>query len=516
MILNVRARRLILDRQIVEMLTEGKGINAIMRELRVGKSTIRQIREMAQRHGYLDGSKPIPVYPEAVFPERMRAGVQSGPDKILSKHLEWIKERLEAGWHLVSIYEELPAKVARSSFYRFIERHGLSEMGAECRKRVVPEIVEDPGESLQLDWGLLRTFICPETGKKRKVWALVGVLGHSRYMMVRLVISGDFQTTMIALESMFREIGGVPKRVTTDNPKIFSLEASKYEAVLNPAFVRFSAHYGFRIECLPAATPELKGKVERQMNPVRRLYETHGPQWDGLQESQDYLDKKLVRYNERTHGTTRKVPIQELIMKELASLKSLPPLAYEREEISEARVRADGHVRFNNKYYSVEDKHIGKSVVVLGNSRNVSIYHNGTLLEVHERLLTGNRTRQTKEFHRKPWERILTDHGHYLERAQKIGPDCKTIIEIILSSSEGFVDTRIVWGILDLAKVYDRKDVEVACGFALSTSQYTYHPIRNHLQLHATPKDKEDSKPTHTFARQGAEYEAFVQAHLDL
>jgi hypothetical protein len=247
----------------------------------------------------------------------------------------------------------------------------------------------------------------------------------------------------------------------------------------------------------------------------RPLYETHGPQWDGLEESQDYLDKKLVRYNERLHGTTRKVPIQELVLKELANLKSLPPLAYEREEISEAKVRADGHVRFNNKYYSVEDKHIGKTVVILGNSKNVSIFHNGILLEVHERLLTGYRTRQTKDCHRKPWERILMDHGHYIERARKVGPDCKTIIEIILASSEGFVDTRMVWGILDLTKAYDRNDVEAACSFALSTKQYTYQPIRNHLDLHSTPKDKENPKPTHTYARQGSEYEAFVQAQIN-
>ena len=515
MILNVRARRLILDRQIVEMLIEGRGINAIMRELKVGKGTIRQIRDMAERHGYLDASIPLPVYPEALFPERMRTGVQSGPDKILSKHMDWIKERLEAGWHLVSIFEELPARVARSSFYRFIERHGLSDMGEESRKRVVPEIIEEPGESLQLDWGLLRKFVCPETGKKRKVWALVGVLGHSRYIMVRLVLSGDFQTTVNALESMFQEIGGVPKKVTTDNPKVFALEASKYEAVLNPAFVRFAAHYGFRIECLPAATPELKGKVERQMNPVRRLYETHGSQWEGLQESQEFLDKKLARYNERKHGTTRKFPIQELISKELASLKSLPPLAYEKEEISEAQVRADGHVRFRNKYYSLEDKHIGKSVVVLGNSRHVSIFHNGTLLEVHERLFDGKRTRQTKECHRKPWERTFSTHRHYLDRAEKIGPDCKTLIEIILASSEGFVDTRIIWGILDYAKVYENEDLEAACSYALNTNQYTYQPIRKYLESNSTPKDNERKNQTHRFARQGSEYEAFVQSHFN-
>jgi len=37
---------------------------------------------------------------------------------------------------------------------------------------------------------------------------------------------------------MLREIGGVPARITSDNPKCFSLEASRYEPLLNPAFDR--------------------------------------------------------------------------------------------------------------------------------------------------------------------------------------------------------------------------------------------------------------------------------------
>ena len=53
----------------------------------------------------------------------------------------------------------------------------------EQRKRVVPEIISEPGEVLQLDWGKLRDVIDPKTGKKRTLWAFVGIMGFSRYMM---------------------------------------------------------------------------------------------------------------------------------------------------------------------------------------------------------------------------------------------------------------------------------------------------------------------------------------------
>ncbi len=141
------------------------------------------------------------------------------------------------------------------------------------------------GEALLVDWGKLRT-VRGDEGKARTLWAFVGVPGFSRFMMVRLVWTNDVPTTVLALESMLKELGGVPSRITSDNPKCFALEADKYDPLLNPVFERWSAHYGLCLECLPPADPKKKGKVERLMPFVRRLYEAHGEAWFGLDESQ--------------------------------------------------------------------------------------------------------------------------------------------------------------------------------------------------------------------------------------
>jgi|GEM_PF-6964052 len=155
----------------------------------------------------------------------------------------------------------------------------LGRLGEKIRRRVVPEIIHRPGEALILDWGKLRDFIDLETGKKKTVWAFVGTLGFSRFMMVRLVESNDLMTTIDAIESMFREIGGVPERLTSDNPKCFAIEASPYEPLLNPGLELFLSHYKVQMECLPPADPQKKGKVERMMPYVRRIYEAHGKEW---------------------------------------------------------------------------------------------------------------------------------------------------------------------------------------------------------------------------------------------
>jgi len=39
-------------------------------------------------------------------------------------------------------------------------------------------------------------------------------------------------TTLSTLEEMFRELGGVPKRIVSDNPKCFAIEAKPSEKVI--------------------------------------------------------------------------------------------------------------------------------------------------------------------------------------------------------------------------------------------------------------------------------------------
>lgn len=484
-----------MDRKIVEFLIAGKGHNAILRELKVGYRRVNRLREMAREYGYLDRSQPLPAYPEALFTETVRqANVRvSEADLLLAAHRGWIIERLKAGWRPITVFEELPVEVSRSSFYRFLSRHKLEDIGSWDRRRVIPEIVHRPGEALLLDWGKLRDLKDPVTGKKRTLWAFVGVLGYSRYLMVRLVWSNDVRTTLLAIESMFKELGGVPEKITSDNPKCFAIEASMYDPLLNPALERFAAHYGFLMECLPPRDPQKKGKVERLMPYVRRLYEAHGEEWSGVEESQTYLDKKLHLANERKHGTTGDRPIDRFIGVEASALKPLPELCYEIEEYSDGSVRKDGHVRFRSKYYSVDESFIGSDVIMLGDSKQVSIYHRGKLIEVHERLTDPNRSKSTKPHHLKPWERAMQDNSHYRKRAAKIGPFVEQMVTILIGQGHGFIDTRKIWGILSLDKTHEPSAINDACRKAIELESYSSRTVKNILSLRPRPVLKNEN-----------------------
>jgi hypothetical protein len=499
-----------MDRKIVELLLEKKTAREITRALKIGDRRVRKVRLLAEEYRYLGELplKALPPYPEALFPDGPdgRESKASEANTLILARKPWITERLNVGWHPITIFEELGLAVSRSSFYRFLHRHDLFELHENARKRVVPEIRHAPGEALILDWGKLRDVVDPVTQKKKTLWAFVGVLGYSRYLMVRLVWTNETRLTLTMIESMLREIGGVPARVTSDNPKCFSLEASDYEPILNPAFERMASHYGIRIECLPPADPEKKGKVERMMPFVRRLYEAHGNDWHGIEESQAYMDRKLVLANERIHGSTRMKPIQQLIEIEMAQLKPLPSLSYEPEEALESQVRRDGHARFDNKYYSLDEKLIGEKVLILGSSTRISIYHHGVLVETHERIPANDpsRMKSTKLHHRKPWEREMENGSLYRLSAQKLGPDVDQFVLGLLKQGEGFIDTRKIWGVLSLDKSYPASQINEACKQAIAMNSLSYQLVKSLIKLLPKKAQKNIHETEQTFSKPSA------------
>lgn len=501
-----------MERRVVELHLSGASGREICAKLKTGDRKVRRILADAATYGYLSG-RPLPAVPLAIFAEPAPTDTTSDVDQLLLQHKEWVTDRLNFGWKKVTVWEELPMTIGRSSFYRFLTRHRLDRLG-ERFARVIPEIVHKPGEALLVDWGKLRS-VKDADGKVRTLWAFVGVMGFSRYMMVRLVWTNDVPTTVLALESMLKELGGVPRRITSDNPKCFAIEASKYEPLLNPVLERWSAHYGTILECLPPADPQKKGKVERLMPFVRRLYEAHGEAWLGVEESQAYLDKKIIIANERKHGTTNLRPVEIFNQAERGSLKPLPATTYEVEEFTQPTVREDGFVRFANKYYSVGTQYKGQDAIVLGTKLQVSIYLSGQLLEVHDRINTPHVSKSTKPHHLLPNERVMEDGAFYIKRGAKIGPFTAKLIAVILENGEGFVDTRKVWGILSLDKNHTALSIEAACKLALEMNEPSYRRVVSLINLLKKESSEAEVAPSkqssHKFVRDLNEYKQLLR-----
>jgi len=513
--------RITVDRKIVEQFRAGQSASQISDQLSKGKGYVIRVRDLAVEYGFLEPisevpklfratNRLLPDFPESLFPiTDLRKSKPADTDKLLDPHKVWITERLHLGWSPQTVFEEVPVSIPRASFYRYLERQHLQS--DRLLRGSSPEIISAPGECLQVDWA--KVFDVTADGRKRTVWAFIGILGHSRYTMVRVMDKCDFTATVKALQSMIFELGGVPKKITSDNPKVFVKLASEYEPILNAGYERFASHTGFTIEALPPADPQKKGKVERTVQLVRRLFESFDIKEFTLEKAQSHIDLKMKIANARKHGTHGEKPVEIFENQERKALRELPQVPYEIETIMIGSVRDDGYVRFLNKYYRVDRRLKGQSVTVISNGEKLSIYCGGRLLEVYDVIKDKFQRQACKDHYKTSSETNLQNHAHYIKQAEAIGGNVSRMIQIILARGEGFVDTRVVWGILTLNKKYPASVIDKACESAIELGSMSLRTLYALLKL--TPKTKMENENFNTpggkFARPMSEYRAHLR-----
>jgi hypothetical protein len=168
-------------------------------------------------------------------------------------------------------------------------------------------------------------------------------------------------------------------------------------------------------------------------------------------------------------------------------------------------------VRFDGKYYSVSETYIHKPVTVIGNSKQISIFYAGKLIEVHEKLLDRLRSKSTKPHHLKPWEQACSNPDGLRGEALKIGPYVERVVHIVLKNGNGFIDFRRIWGILSLNKKYSNHEIDTACEEALAYDETSSKAIerfiiRSREELAILEPSLTESAPAGKFQRDLTEY----------
>lgn len=194
---------------------------------------------------------------------------------------------------------------------------------ARVRPRPEPEPVvrfeTAPGQQAQFDFAEIRF----PWGKR---FALLVVLGYSRVRYVEFVARQTALTVMLGLERAFAAFGGVPHEVLFDQMKSVIVEDHRPTGgrlLENPEFLRFAAHWGFRIRACRPYRAKTKGKVERPVGYLRGNF-LYGRTFLGDADLADQCTHWLERANQRVHGTTRVVPLSRLAEEQAAFLPLAP------------------------------------------------------------------------------------------------------------------------------------------------------------------------------------------------
>lgn len=176
-----------------------------------------------------------------------------------------------------------------------------------------------PGHQAQVDFAEFRF----PWGKR---YALLVVLGYSRLLWLKFYPRQTMATVIAGLEDAFAYFGGVPSELLFDQMKAVILDDQRVgggKLLENPEFLRFAAHWGFRIRACRPYRAQTKGKVERPVSYVRGNF-VYGREFlgDGDLDAQrlTWLDATA---NVRIHGTTKEAPRVRFERDERAVLHAL-------------------------------------------------------------------------------------------------------------------------------------------------------------------------------------------------
>jgi len=125
-----------------------------------------------------------------------------------------------------------------------------------------------PGQQAQVDFAEFRL----PWGKR---YALLVVLGYSRLLWLRFFTRQTMAVLMRGLEDAFAFFGGVTSELLFDQLKAVIVDDERLDGgrlLENPEFLRFAAHWGFRIRACRPYRARTKGKVERPISYVRQSF----------------------------------------------------------------------------------------------------------------------------------------------------------------------------------------------------------------------------------------------------
>jgi len=181
-----------------------------------------------------------------------------------------------------------------------------------------------PGHQAQLDFADFRF----PWGKR---YALLFVLGYSRLLWVKFYPRKTMRVVMGGLEEAFAYCGGVSAEILFDQMKGVILDdqrAAGGKLFENPEFLRFAAHWGFRIRACRPYRAQTKGKIERPVSYVRGNL-VYGREFLGDADLADHCRRWLDETaNVRVHGTTKELPRVRFERDERAELQPLAVRPY--------------------------------------------------------------------------------------------------------------------------------------------------------------------------------------------
>jgi transposase len=440
----------------------------------------------------------------------------------LERWTEHVRPLLDKGLGPRAIYDRLRLDHAADfdgtywAMKRMVARL-RGERGVRAEDVVIP-VETRPGEVAQVDFGEIGRVYDAATGKLRRAWVFVMVLGHSRRLVARLCFDQKVETWLRMHVEAFAELGGVPEVIVPDNLKAAVIRAAfgvGGATTLNRSYRELARYYGFKVDPAPVRQPKKKGKVESGVGYVKHngLAGLAGADADAVRAQLSRWVAEIA--NQRVHGTTQRRPIDVFEAEERTALRALPAVAYEPVVWHDAGVHRDTHVAFAGRLYSVPWKLIGQRVHVRATAHTVDIYANEVRVATHERR--GRSPRSTRDEHLPPGRAPLRHRSRafWEARADRIDAEVGAYVRDVFDSDAVLSMLRAVQAIVGHLENFPRERAAAACRRARHFGNYTYSGLKAILRqgLDLQPLPDTGTAPA---AQQPLPHPRFARAITDL
>jgi transposase len=259
-------------REILRMKHEaGLPVREIVRRTGIPRRTVRELLERCAARGL--GWPIAPEVSEAELEGLMfkEAGAKAGgrrrhePDwRLVHKELKRKHVTLQILW---DEYIEQHPEGYRYSRFCEIYREWEAKLSLSMRQTYLG------GEKLFVDYAgdTVAVIIDRHTGETRPAHIFVAVIGASSLTYAEATWTEGLADWLGAHTRAFSFIGGSPKLVVPDNPKVAVIKACFYEPMVNRTYEDMLGHYG--TAALPARPrkPKDKAKVEAAVRIVERF-----------------------------------------------------------------------------------------------------------------------------------------------------------------------------------------------------------------------------------------------------
>jgi len=465
-------------RNVIVRMRLGDSDREIQKVGLMGRAKAACLRKDALERDWLDIEKTLPSN-EVIAAELAHRGMTRETKSHVREHVDEIRAWVASGVTAMAIHQTLIRRYGFTGAYNSVKR-----FVRQCRENKGPRSMVldfEPGEAAQVDFGAGPLMTDAATGEVFKTWFFVMTLAFSRHQYLEFVRDQKVSTWLGCHRRAFEFFGGLPRRVIIDNPKCAITKACYHDPVVQRSYAEFAEGYGFLISPCPVREPKKKGIVESGVKYVKRNFLALRD-FRGLEDVNRQAGEWVMgTAGNRVHGTTLERPLSRFSETEKAFLQTIPDVVPELVHWATARVHGDCHVQVEKCRYSVPFKFI-RCEVWIRLSESVQVYHDQEMVAVHPRLARPGR-RSTVRDHLPPEAQayLMADPQYCLEQAEKIGENCRELVEELFS--DRVLDRlRAAQGIIKLSKMYGKKRLEAACIRALGHGTVSYRNVKAILE----------------------------------